>query len=136
MGILDVVSSEPWPALVLPAFKHASSSKAQIIIQQVHFFVENSQTGELTEVKTHKLFPNIPRSQLSGVMKLQFSDSVHTASFSIAAKDWLKARLKQLQLAGAPHKLIVRWLKQSYRLGSEQHHVEIQNQFTINLNRE
>jgi hypothetical protein len=137
VGVSDSLKSEPWPALVLPAFKNSFGSKKQLFTHQVAFSVKDKKNKKLRELDPAKLFPNIPKSQLSGFLRLHFSDSLKIADFNTQTRKWLRRRVEQLQPAGHPQKLVVKWIKKQYRPGQETpSQSEIENRFTIPLDDE
>lgn len=137
VGLSDSLKSEPWPALVLPAFKNAFGPQKQISIHQVELFVKDNKTGKQKEIDPAELFPDVPKSQLSGFLQLHFSDSSKIAAFNRQTKEWLKDKLDQLKPAAHYQSLIVREVEKNYQPGKmPQSRLETEKRFTISLNRE
>jgi hypothetical protein len=136
VGIVGYKKSEPWPALVLPAFKSVYSTDDLLYVDQLEFYVENNKNGQLIEVYPGSLFQDVNKSQLQGFLRTHFKDSLTTASFNANTRQWLKKRLKQDQSNQKICRLTIRWVRKMFSPTQNTARpivTKMQNQFTISL---
>jgi hypothetical protein len=90
VGIIGVIDHEPWPAFVFPGFKSVYVYDDGYQIDRDYFELIDRDGGVLAQLNPHDLFPELPRSQISGFMRSHFSDLERVSEFSSEARLWLQ----------------------------------------------
>lgn len=139
VGITSMINTEPWPALVLPAFKTVFGNEDRIIVPRLELYVENNKKESGIEIRPEALFKGIEKSQLQGFYRTHLQDSAAAARWNGATRRWIRLKLEENSPVARAERLRVRWVQQAYALSlddtlPEERH--IRNQFVIDLNSE
>lgn len=89
VGIVGELQSEPWPAFVFPGFKSIYTYDDGHRIDQVYFEIGHHDSQEVRRMLPHHLFPELPRSQISGFLREHFQGAPSAAEWSDDALGWL-----------------------------------------------
>lgn len=92
VGIIGLSDREPWPALVFPGFKSVYVYEKGYEIEQMYFDVHGIMDDSTTfqRLRPFQLFPELPKSQLSGFLSGHFGSAQLIRSFSDETVTWLK----------------------------------------------
>jgi hypothetical protein len=96
VGVAGVIHSEPWPAFVFPGFKSVYVYESGFEIDQTFFEIYIHEQSEPVVVLPYQLFPELPRSQISGFMRTHFKDPESIDLLSSEGRSWL---FRQAQMA-------------------------------------
>lgn len=96
VGVLGYYKAEPWPAFVFPGFKNVYQSQDYYLIQETQFEFYNPQGLKLTGIQPYRFFPELPRSQIAGLMRSLFPAQKEMKEFSPAAKEFLYENSKRI----------------------------------------
>jgi hypothetical protein len=89
VGIIGVMDEEPWPAFVFPGFKSVYVYDDGFRIDQSYFEIIHNDGETVRRMLPHELFPELPKSQISGFMRSHFNDEDRVAQLSEEARDLL-----------------------------------------------
>ncbi len=137
VGIVGVLKSEPWPALVLPAFKSVFDQKSEIVIWEVRFLAARKDTAYSLKIEPSMFFNEIEESQLLGFLRTHFADSLQV-HLSNAGKKWMKNRINQIYPLWKGSSLQVKWVAKHYQYADSKmqlKNIEIIKSFIIPLQR-
>lgn len=95
-GILGAIHREPWPAFVFPGFKNVYVDQGLHKISQTYFEVYNTEGKKTGTYKPYQIFPDLPRSQISGFTRTHFADLHSIESLPEETTRWLKSHSEQL----------------------------------------
>lgn len=109
VGWVGLQKSEPWPALVLPAFKSVFDANDKITVDQVKFYLENNENANGFEIEPATLFSGVPDSQLQGFFRTHFSDSTAIAAYSNETRQWLMKKINEQYPNYSPGVLQIQW---------------------------
>lgn len=113
VGVIGLLQSEPWPALVLPAFKSVYEQEDNILLKNAQFYLIDEETGNRFQVATTVLFRNIQQSQRLGFLKTNFGVSKKD-NFGKKTKRWLRFKINSLFPYRNPDALRVVWVGKRY----------------------
>lgn len=106
VGVIGDLKSEPWPAFVFPGFKNVYVYDNGYEIDHLNFEIYTEGKIQPTVLLTHELFPELPKSQISGFLSSHFQDAASIEGFSDDTREWLKRQA--IQYVGAtPSKIDV-----------------------------
>lgn len=91
VGIIGSKSSEPWPAFVFPGFKSIYTYEDGFELSSTIFELQ-LENHESVSLNPQTFFPEIPTSQISGVMRTHFSSEEKINSLNSETKESLLKR--------------------------------------------
>jgi hypothetical protein len=137
VGIVGLIASEPWPALVLPAFQNVDATPANISVQKPVLSIIDVKDNTHSNVKPDKLFKGIQESQLQGFLRTHFGDSLKWTQKGKNSKVWLLNQISQNYPSIEPKFLKIRWEKMHYNFSSSPQKTDstqLAQEFSISLN--
>lgn len=96
VGILGYYKAEPWPAFVFPGFKNVYQTESHYLIRETRFEFYDTQDQKLASIQPHRFFPELPRSQIAGVMRSIFPSNKGLQDFSPQAKELFYQNSKRI----------------------------------------
>lgn len=96
VGILGYYKAEPWPAFVFPGFKNVYQIQDHYLIRETRFEFYNPQGEKITSIQPHRFFPELPRSQIAGLMRSLFPAQKEMPEFSPRAKEFFYENSKKV----------------------------------------
>ncbi len=92
VGVVGVLKSEPWPALVLPAFKSVYENQDGIILTEPQFYLLDKNERKTAKIESETLFNKIKESQRLKFLRIHFSNK---KGLSEGKKEWLQKQILQ-----------------------------------------
>lgn len=89
VGVVGYYMAEPWPAFVFPGFKNVYESNNYYLVQQTRFELYGTGNEKIASVEPYHFFPDVPHSQIAGLMRSVFHDLETIRDFSPEAKELL-----------------------------------------------
>lgn len=90
VGVMGVIQSEPWPALVFPGFKSVYSDGERFFVTKTDIVVAGQDHEEV--LHPAELLSELPLSQLPGFMRTHFGSQLKVESLSREQREWLRQR--------------------------------------------
>lgn len=96
VGIVGYYKAEPWPAFVFPGFKNVYQTDDHYLIRQTLFEFYDTEEQKITSIQPHRFFPELPRSQIAGLMRSIFPPKKELMEFSPRARDFFYENSKKI----------------------------------------
>lgn len=96
VGIVGVISDEPWPAFVFPGFKNVYVYGNSYQINEFVVAVENPKKNSADEFTPKQFFYEIPNSQVAGFLRSNLDTATDIESFDNSTRQWFRARGDEL----------------------------------------
>ncbi len=95
VGIIGLLESEPYPALVQPSFQTVHDRQDIILLENVQFYLLPQNTINSQKIESSKLFAGVAKSQLGNFVDINFATPPND-ELSDEVKSWLKKRVKKI----------------------------------------
>lgn len=95
VGIVGELKSEPWPAFVFPGFKSVYTTGEGIELNDVRFELHDGN-GAIETMSPNRFFSDLPRSQVSGFIRVHFSGEDEVSGLDSEVTKWLFSEAERM----------------------------------------